>query len=77
MSQGMPEGTFVTIMEFPPLRPGAEPAFLEWFRKTSLVYTRHPGFLARYLLKPEKEGETYRMLVLHKSRATFTHICII
>ncbi len=71
MLKEMPEGTFVTIMEFPPLKAGAEPAFVEWFQKTSLVYTRHPGFLGRYLMKPEREGETYRMLVFHQSKATF------
>ena len=44
---------------------------MEWFRKTSEGCTRHPGFLARYLLKPEKDGETYRILVFHESKATF------
>lgn len=44
---------------------------MEWFRKTSEVYARHPGFVARYLLKPEKDGETYRILVFHESKATF------
>ena len=36
-----------------------------------MVYARHPGFIGRHLLKPEKAGETYRMLVFHESKATF------
>ena len=71
MSSELPGGAFVTIMEFPPITAGAEEQFLEWFRKTSQVYARHPGFLGRCLLKPEKADETYRMLVFHQSKATF------
>jgi antibiotic biosynthesis monooxygenase (ABM) superfamily enzyme len=71
LSRELVQGTFGTIMECPPLETGTEDAFLEWFRKTCEVYARHPGFVARYLLKPETADETYRMLVFHQSKATF------
>lgn len=47
-----PKGTFVNLVDFPPIRPGKEAEFLEWFRWTNELYAKHKGFISRTLLKP-------------------------
>lgn len=61
---------FVNIMQFPTIKPGKETAFHEWFAWSNELYSRHPGFVRRRLLKARK-GENYIAIVEHESLDTF------
>ena len=61
---------FINIMQFPPIQPGKEAEFLEWFAWSNEQYAQHKGFIRRRLLKPRKEGQ-YLALVEHESFETF------
>ena len=61
---------FINIMQFPPIQPGKEAEFLEWFAWSNEKYTQYKGFIRRRLLKPRKGGG-YLALVEHESFETF------
>jgi quercetin dioxygenase-like cupin family protein/heme-degrading monooxygenase HmoA len=64
-------GMFVNLIDFAPLKPGKEEAFSEWFRQSSEVFAKHPGFISRTLLGPIEGGSRYAALVEHESKETF------
>ena len=45
--------------------------FLEWFRHSSEVFSKHPGFISRTILAPIKGGNRYAVIVEHESKGTF------
>ncbi len=61
---------FINIMQFPPIQPGKEDEFLEWFAWSNEQYAQDEGFIRRRLLKPRK-GDQYVALVEHESFETF------
>ena len=63
--------TFVNLVDFAPVKPGKQEAFLEWFRRSSEVFARHPGFISRTLLGPIEGGSRYAAIVEHESKETF------
>jgi quercetin dioxygenase-like cupin family protein/heme-degrading monooxygenase HmoA len=63
--------TFVNLVDFAPVKPGKQEAFLEWFRRSSEVFARHPGFISRTLLGPIEGGSRYAVIVEHESKETF------
>jgi quercetin dioxygenase-like cupin family protein/heme-degrading monooxygenase HmoA len=65
------EGVFVNFVDFAPLKPGKEEAFQEWFRRSSKVFARHPGFISRTLLGPIEGSSRYAAVVEHESKETF------
>lgn len=69
-SSGRP-GTFVSFVDFAPLKPGKEEVFLEWFSRSSEVFAKHPGFLSRTLLGPIEGGIRHAVIVEHESKGTF------
>jgi quercetin dioxygenase-like cupin family protein len=64
-------GSFVNIVEFAPLKPNKQEAFLDWFRRSSEVFARHRGFLSRTLLGPIEGGSGYAAIIEHESKETF------
>ena len=66
-----PKGTFVNLVDFPPIRPGKEAEFLEWFRWTNELYAKHKGFISRTLLKATEGSPNYAAIVEHASKETF------
>ncbi len=62
---------FINIIEFPPIKAGKEPEFLEWFKWSNSVYKNFDGFISRQLLKVTKGGQNYVSLVEHESEKTF------
>ncbi len=60
----------VNIVEFPPIRPGKDAEFREWFAWSSREYAKHKGFIRRRLLRP-REGGRYAAIVEHESYETF------
>ena len=64
-------GTFFNFVDFAPLKPGKEEAFLEWFRRSSEVFARHRGFISRRLLKSIETGGGFAAVVEHESKETF------
>ena len=66
-----PKGTFVNLVNFPPIRPGKEAEFLEWFRWSNELYSKHKGFISRTLLKPTEGNPNYAAIVEHESEETF------
>jgi quercetin dioxygenase-like cupin family protein len=67
-------GTFVNLVDFAPLKPGKEEIFREWFRNSSEVFAKHPGFLSRTLLGPIEGGSRHAVIVEHESKETFMDI---
>ncbi|OGP85232.1 MAG: hypothetical protein A2V87_07340 [Deltaproteobacteria bacterium RBG_16_58_17] len=65
------KGLFVNLVDFAPLKPGKEGAFAEWFRRSSEVFAKHPGFISRTLLGPIEGGSRYAAIVEHESKETF------
>jgi len=65
------KGLFVNLVDFAPLKPGKEGAFAEWFRRSSEVFGKHPGFISRTLLGPIEGGSRYAAIVEHESKETF------
>ena len=61
---------FVNIIHFPPIKPGKDTEFQEWFRWSNDQYAKHKGFIRRRLLRP-REGGNYSALVEHDSYETF------
>ncbi len=66
-----PKGTFVNLVNFPPIRSGKEAEFLEWFRWTNELYAKHKGFISRTLLRPIEGSTNYAAIVEHDSKETF------
>ncbi len=64
-------GAFVNLVDFAPLKPGTEEAFQEWFRHSSEVFAKHPGFISRTLLGPIEGSRRYAAVVEHESKETF------
>lgn len=64
-------GIFVNLIDFAPLKPGKEEAFQEWFRHSSEVFAKHPGFISRTLLGPIEGSSRYAAIVEHESKETF------
>lgn len=62
---------FVNIVEFPPLKPGADAAFRQWFDESNAVYERFDGFISRRLLKATNQDGGYAAIVEHASEKTF------
>ncbi len=61
---------FINIVHFPPIKPGRDAEFREWFAWSNEQYAKHPGFISRRLLKP-REGGNYAAVVEHESYDTF------
>jgi quercetin dioxygenase-like cupin family protein/heme-degrading monooxygenase HmoA len=64
-------GSFVNLVDFAPLKPGKQEAFLDWFRRSSEVFAGHRGFVSRTLLGPIEGGSGYAAIVEHESKETF------
>jgi len=64
-------GAFVNLVDFAPPKPGKEEAFQEWFRHSSEVFAKHPGFISRTLLGPIEGSSRYAAIVEHESKETF------
>jgi len=62
---------FVNLVDFGPLKPGEEEAFQEWFRHSSKVFAKHPGFISRTLLGPIEGSSRYAVIIEHESKETF------
>lgn len=63
--------TFVNLVDFAPVKPGKQEAFLEWFRRSSEIFARHPGFVSRTLLGPIEGSNRYAAIVEHESKGSF------
>ncbi|MDD4985960.1 MAG: hypothetical protein PHQ43_09245 [Dehalococcoidales bacterium] len=61
---------FTVFMTFPPIKPGKEAEFLEWFAWSNTEYAKHDGFAKRKLLKAHG-GEGYAAIMEHRSFETF------
>ncbi len=61
---------FVNIVHFPPIKPGKDAEFQEWFAWSNAQFAKHQGFISRRLLKPRKGGN-YAAIVEHESYETF------
>ena len=61
---------FIVIIDFPPIQPGKDAAFREWFVQTNEEFGKHEGFISRRLLNPLKGGN-YAAIVEHESHASF------
>jgi quercetin dioxygenase-like cupin family protein/heme-degrading monooxygenase HmoA len=64
-------GSFINLVDFAPVKPPKQEAFLDWFRRSSEVFTKHPGFISRSLLEPMEGGHRYAAIVEHESKETF------
>ncbi|HET7010192.1 MAG TPA: antibiotic biosynthesis monooxygenase [Anaerolineales bacterium] len=60
----------VNIIQFPPVQPGKDAEFRQWFVQSNQDYAKHKGFIRRKLLRP-REGGNYVAIVEHESYATF------
>ena len=65
------EGSFVNLINFPPLKPKKDGEFREWFRHSSELFAKHQGFISRTLLKSTEGTERYAAVVEHESKETF------
>jgi heme-degrading monooxygenase HmoA len=61
---------FVVIISFPPIKPGRDAEFQEWFASSNKEFSNFEGFVRRRLLKPLEKGN-YSAIVEFKSRAAF------
>ena len=61
---------FIIIVNFPPIQPGKDAEFREWFAQTNEEFGKHDGFISRRLLKPINGGN-YAAVVEHESHETF------
>ncbi len=61
---------FVNIVQFPPLKPGKDEEFRQWFAWSNSEFAKYPGFIQRVLLQP-RQGGNYAAIVEHESFATF------
>ena len=61
---------FIVIIDFPPIQPGKDAEFRDWFVQTNEDFGKHEGFISRRLLNPIKGGN-YAAIVEHESQETF------
>ena len=61
---------FIVIISLPPIKPGKDEEFREWFASSNKEFANYKGFIHRRLLKPLKGGN-YVAIVEHESRETF------
>ncbi len=61
---------FVNIIQFPPVKPGKDGEFQDWFIWSNKKYAKYKGFISRRLLKPRNTGN-YQAIVEHESYETF------
>jgi len=61
---------FIVFINFPPIKPGKEEEFKEWFAWSNKEFQGFKGFISRRLLKPEGEGN-YASLVEFENREAF------
>ena len=61
---------FIVIINFPPIQPGKDAEFRDWFAQTNAEFGKSEGFISRRLLSPIKGGN-YAAIVEHESHATF------
>ncbi|MCL5428792.1 MAG: antibiotic biosynthesis monooxygenase [Chloroflexi bacterium] len=61
---------FINIIHFPPIKPGKDAEFREWFDWSNVEYAKHKGFISRRLLKLREDGN-YVGLVEHESYDSF------
>lgn len=61
---------FVVLISFPPIKQGKETEFQEWFAGTNEIFSRHPGFIRRRLLRPTEKGD-YAAIVEFESQEAF------
>jgi heme-degrading monooxygenase HmoA len=61
---------FIVIISLPPIKPGKDEEFREWFASTNKEFANYKGFIHRRLLKPLKGGN-YAAIVEHESHETF------
>lgn len=47
---------FINIIHFPPIKPGQDEEFNNWFIGSNTEYAKHPGFIRRILLKLHSGG---------------------
>jgi heme-degrading monooxygenase HmoA len=62
---------FVNVVEFPPIKPGREQEFEQWFAWSNSLYEPFAGFISRRLLKPRSGEGPYLGIVEHESEETF------
>jgi len=61
---------FIVIISLPPIKPGKDEEFREWFASSNKEFANYKGFIHRRLLKPLKGGN-YAAIVEHESHETF------
>lgn len=61
---------FIVIISFPPIKPGREGEFEEWFASSNQEFSKFQGFIRRRLLKPT-EGGNYAAIVEFENREAF------
>lgn len=61
---------FVVLISFPPIKAGKDKEFRDWFAWSNEVFSQHPGFIRRRLLKPVGEGN-YAAIVEFENRDAF------
>ncbi len=62
---------FVNIVEFPPIVPGKEQEFEDWFAWSNDLYRPFVGFVSRRLLEPTRGEGPYVGIVEHESEESF------
>ena len=58
---------FVVVISFPPIKPGKDTEFQQWFASSNQEFSTFKGFIRRRLLKPTEEG-TYAAIVEFENR---------
>jgi heme-degrading monooxygenase HmoA len=61
---------FVVVISFPPIRPGKDAEFQQWFAWSNQEFSTFKGFIRRRLLKPT-EGGAYAAIVEFENREAF------
>ena len=61
---------FVVLISFPPIKPGKDEDFRDWFAKSNERFSHHKGFIRRRLLKPVGEGN-YAAVVEFENKDAF------
>ena len=64
-------GRFVNLLVFPETKPGRDGEFLEWFKRSSELFSRYRGFISRTLLKPLKKTDLAVALTEYESEESF------
>jgi heme-degrading monooxygenase HmoA len=64
---------YVAIINFPPVKPGKDAEFREWFEWANREFAGFKGFVRRRLLAPEKGGN-YAAFVEFEDRDAYSAI---